>query len=92
MASDDDDMPDIMDEPDMDAPEELSDAVEIQRRTRWWGRYVKKFAFLDVSDKAKAHFIATLEIRCDPCGTRLLVGRFTCNITAHSSSRRLAGR
>jgi hypothetical protein len=27
------------------------------------------------ADKAKARFIATLEVRCDPCGTRLLVGQ-----------------
>ena len=92
MASDDDDMPDM---PDMDAPEELdvagtSDAAKVEQRNRWWGRYAKKFPFLDVSVKAKAHFIATLEIRCDPCGTRLLVGRWTNNVKAHSCSKRLA--
>ena len=88
MASDDDDMPDIMDEPDMDAPAE-SDADEVRRRTRWWGRHAQKYSFLDVSDKAKAHFIATLEVRCDPCGTRLLVARWTNNLKAHSCSQRL---
>jgi hypothetical protein len=87
MASDDDDMPDIMDEPDMDAPAE-SDADEVQRRTRWWGRHAQKYSFLDVSDKAKAHFIATLEVRCSPCGTYLHIGRWTGNIKAHSCTKR----
>ena len=88
MASDDD-MPDIMDEPDMDAAPEMSDADKVQQRTRWWGRYTQKFSFLDASDKAKAHFIASREVRCSPCGTRLLVGRFTGNITSHSRTIRL---
>ncbi len=87
MASDDD-MPDIMDEPDMDAPAE-SDAVKVQQRIRWWARYTKKFSFLDASDKAKAHFIASREVQCSPCGTHLLIGRWTNNITAHSCTKRL---
>ena len=42
----------MADEPDMDATAE-SDADEVQRRTRWWGRHAQKYSFLDVSDKAK---------------------------------------
>ncbi len=79
MASDYDDMHDIVDEPDMDAPAESDAGEDVQRRTRWWGRHAQKYSFLDVSDKAKAHFIATLEVRCSPCGTRLLIGRWIGN-------------
>ena len=52
------------------------DAAKVKQRTRWWASYAKEIPFLDVSDKAKAHFIATLEVRCSPCGTRLAVGRY----------------
>ena len=87
MASDDEGTP------DMDAPEVLEDvgtidAAKVKQRTRWWASYAKEFPFLDVSDKAKAHFIATLEVRCSPCGTRLAVGRYRNNIKAHGVTKR----
>ena len=75
MASDDEGTP------DMDAPEVLEgvgtiDAAKFKQRTRWWTSYATEFPFLDVSDKAKAPFIATLEVRCSPSGTHLAVGRY----------------
>ena len=66
-----------------------SDAAKVEQHNRWWGRYAQKYSFLDVSDKAQAHFIASLEVRYSPCGTHLHIGRWTGNIKAHSCTRRL---
>ncbi len=87
MASDDDDTPDMAPEVLEDTPG-TTDEAKVKQRTRWWASYAQGFPFLDVSKKAKAHFIATLEVRCDPCGTHLMVGRFVNNIKMHGCTKR----